>query len=544
MTESPGFLGFPGLPERAGLAASCLSAQRRTQELHALPSADLDVLVVGGGITGVGVALDAASRGLSVALVEAQDLAFGTSRWSSKLIHGGLRYLASGDVAIAYESARERAALMHTIAPHLARPLPFLVPYNAATTRKDRLLVAAGTRTAEALQLAARTHPGTLARPRRVGAAEARSWAPAVRDDVTGGTLFWDGQLEDDARLVVAVARTAAAHGARILTRVRAISLSGDSAQLRDELTGAELSVRAKAVVNATGVWAGELAGTNVDGTPVAPLRPSKGTHIVLRSATLGEPAAAMMMAIPGESSRFVFALPHPDGIVIVGLTDDPVSAVTDVPLPAPAEIDFLLGTLSHWLAKPVTAADVVGSFSGLRPLVAAREEDQTKRTADLSRRHLVARSTSGVVTVVGGKLTTYRRMAEDTVSFLGLTDAPCRTRSLPLVGAAPRGSFGEVDAPGRLIRRYGTEADLVASLAAEDPRLAAPLAPGIRVLGTEVLWALQAEGAMSVEDILERRTRLALVPADAQAAREAVTALVERYGPASVAGLAPIGAS
>ena len=526
------------------LAASYLTAQRRQRHLDQLPSAELDVLVVGGGITGVGVALDAASRGLSVALVEAQDLAFGTSRWSSKLVHGGLRYLASGDVAIAYESARERAALMHTIAPHLARPLPFLVPYDSDTTWKDRLLVAAGTRSAELLQLAARTHPGTLPKPRRVSAAEARSWAPAIRNDVTGGTLFWDGQLEDDSRLVVAVARTAAAHGARILTRVRALSLTGDGAQLRDELTGAELSVTAKAVVNATGVWAGTLAGTQEDGSPVAPLRPSKGTHIVLRSSTLGEPGSALMMAIPGESNRFVFALPHPDGLVIAGLTDDPVSEVTDVPLAEQAEIDFLLGTLSHWLARPVTNEDVVGSYAGLRPLVASREEDQSKRTADLSRRHLVTEATNGVVTVVGGKLTTYRRMAEDTVDLLDLSDVPCHTRSLPLVGAASRSKLAALQAPSRLIRRYGLEADAVAALASENPALIEPLAPGIKVLGAEVLWALRAEGALSVEDVLERRTRLSLVPADALAARAAVIELVDRYGPASVEGLAPAGAA
>ncbi len=528
-------------------AAGYLDPQRRRQELDSLASpssAPLDVLVIGGGITGAGVALDAASRGLRVALVEAQDLAFGTSRWSSKLVHGGLRYLASGDVGIAYESARERAALMRTIAPHLARPLPFLVPYDGETTLRDRATVQAGTRAAEVLRVAARTRPGTLPGARRVGAAEARRWAPAVRPDVTGGMLFWDGQLEDDSRLVVAVARTAAALGARILTRVRAVSVNGDSARLRDELSGAELDVTARAVVNATGVWAGELAGAHPDGSPVAPLRPSKGTHIVLRSSSIGDPGAAMMMAVPGERKHYVFALPHPDGLAIVGLTDDPVSGLVDVPMPEASEVEFLLGTLSHWLARSVGTDEVVGSFAGLRPLVASRAEDQTSRTADLSRRHLVARSTDGVVTVVGGKLTTYRRMAEDTVDLLALTDAACRTRSLPLLGAAPRAELGRLPAPARLVRRYGSEAPAVAALADEDARLAAPLAPGIRVLGAEVVWALRAEGALTIADVLERRTRLSLVPEDAQAALGAVTELFERYGPASMAGLAPAGAA
>jgi glycerol-3-phosphate dehydrogenase len=530
----------------APASAGYLDLQRRRQELESLAtgsSAPLDVLVIGGGITGVGVALDAASRGLSVALVEAHDLAFGTSRWSSKLVHGGLRYLASGDVAIAYESARERGALMHSIAPHLTRALPFLVPYNDTTTLVDRLKVQAGTRAAEVLRMAARTHPGTLPRLRRVGASEARSWVSAVRPDVTGGMLFWDGQLEDDARLVVAVARTAAAYGARILTRVRALSATGDSARLRDELTGEELTVTARAVVNAAGVWASALAGENADGTPVAPLRPSKGTHVVLRASSLGAPASGMMLAVPGEKDHYVFALPHRDGLVIVGLTDDPVAQVDDVPHAEESEIDFLLGTVSYWMGRSVARDEVVGSYAGLRPLVAAHTEDQSARTADLSRRHLVTRGTSGVVTVVGGKLTTYRRMAQDTVDFLGLTDAACHTRTLPLIGAADRAELAKLDTPGRLVRRYGTEATAVAALASEDPALAAPLAPGVGVLGAEVVWALRAEAALTVDDVLERRTRLSLVDEDALAARGAVTELFERYGPESLASLTPAGA-
>jgi glycerol-3-phosphate dehydrogenase len=524
-----------------------LNAQQRQRDLEALaatPAVPLDVLIIGGGITGVGVALDAVSRGLTVALVEAQDLAFGTSRWSSKLVHGGLRYLASGDVGIAYESARERGALMHSIAPHLTRALPFLVPYDETTSLVDRLKVQAGTRAAEVLRIASRTHPGTLPRLRRIGATETRSWVSAVKPDVTGGMLFWDGQLEDDSRLVVAVARTAASLGARILTRVRAVSAAGDSARLRDELTGQELTVKARTVVNAAGVWASALAGENPDGTPVAPLRPSKGTHIVLRAGSLGTPAAGMMLAVPGEKNHYVFAVPHRDGLVIVGLTDDPVSHVDDVPHPAESEIDFLLGTVSYWMGRTIPREEVVGSYAGLRPLVAAHSEDQSARTADLSRRHLVTRGTSGVVTVVGGKLTTYRRMAEDTVDFLGLTDAACHTRSLALLGAADRSELSKLAAPARLVRRYGTEALAVAALAEDDPALAAPVAPGIGVLGAEVVWALRMEGALTVEDVLERRTRLSLVADDAQAALGAITSLFERYGPAPMAGLAPAGAA
>ena len=195
-------------------------------------------------------------------------------------------------------------------------------------------------------------------------------------------------------------------------------------------------------------------------------------------------------------------------------------------------------------MGRTVARDEVVGSFAGLRPLVAAHTEDQSARTADLSRRHLVTRGTSGVVTVVGGKLTTYRRMAQDTVDFLALTDAACRTRSLPLVGAADRAELAKLAVPGRLVRRYGTEAPAVAALATEDPALAAPVAPGVGVLGAEVVWALRAEGALTVDDVLERRTRLSLVTEDAAAARGTVTELFERYGPASMAGLAPAGAA
>jgi glycerol-3-phosphate dehydrogenase len=356
--------------------------------------------------------------------------------------------------------------------------------------------------------------------------------------------LFWDGQLEDDARLVVAVARTAAALGARVLTRVRAVSATGDRAELRDELTGEQLTVRARTVVNAAGVWADTLAGDNPDGTPVAPLRPSKGTHIVLRASSLGFPASGMMLAVPGEKDHYVFAVPHRDGLIIVGLTDDPVARVDDVPHAEVAEIEFLLGTVSYWMGRTIPRGEVVGSFAGLRPLVANHEGDQSARTADLSRRHLVARSTNGVVTVVGGKLTTYRRMAEDAVNFLGLTDTACHTRSLPLVGAAERSELAKLGAPGRLVRRYGTEALTVAALANEDPSLAAPLAPGVGVLGAEVVFALRAEGVLTVADVLERRTRLSFVDEDAASARDAVTDLFERYGPASIDGLAPAGAA
>jgi glycerol-3-phosphate dehydrogenase len=505
-----------------GTSSDRLSGPRRARELAELSSGTVDVLVVGGGVTGVGVALDAATRGLSVALVERHDLAFGTSRWSSKLVHGGLRYLASGDVHLAYESARERAALLGTIAPHLVRPLPFVLPFPSATSHAERLKLLAGARAGEALRVAARTEHGLLPPPRHIGREETLRWVPALRrDGLSGGLLSWDGQLEDDARLVVALARTAASAGARILTRVSAAALRADGATLRDELSGTTVVARARAVVNATGVWADTLE-------PEVRLRPSKGTHVVLRAEAMGHPSAALFAQVPGESNRYVFALPHPDGTLHVGLTDDAIDDRPEVPTPEPSEVAFLLDTLSPLLSRPLTAADVVGGFAGLRPLVAGA--DPSARTADLSRRHLVHRSADGVVTVVGGKLTTYRRMAEDTVDALGLTEAPCRTRAVPLVGADRRDALATVAAPARLIRRYGAEAPVVAALAVEDPELSLPVAGAGGVLGVEFAWGVLAEGALDVEDLLERRTRLGLVPADAEAARPAAERIFARY--------------
>jgi glycerol-3-phosphate dehydrogenase len=480
-----------------------LTRERRARELDALTSTEVDVLVVGGGVTGCGVALDAASRGLSVALVEKSDLAHGTSRWSSKLVHGGLRYLATGDVGLALESARERDILLRRTAPHLVRPLPMLVPLGADVGRRDGLLIDVGHHAADGLRRLAGTPRDALPRPRRVGVTETVRLLPAVRrDGLRGALLNWDGQLEDDARLVVALARTAASYGARILTRVAALDGTG---RVRDELTGGTLKLRARSVVNATGVWAATLA-------PETQLRPSKGVHLVLPAAVLGNPTASLTVRVPGERNRYVFALPHPDGIVHVGLTDDALDGPPpEVPAATEREIRFLLDTLSIGLERDLSRADVVGSFAGVRPLLAGVEG----RTADLSRRHAVVLGDDGVWTVLGGKLTTYRRMAQDVVDRL--TGTPCRTHELPLIGAT---GATDKSVPARLVRRYGSEAGAVADLARHDARLLAPVAPGVPVLGVELLWGVVAEGALTPEDLLERRTRLSLVDAWGSAAR------------------------
>ena len=468
----------------------------------------VDLLVVGLGVTGAGVALDAVSRGLTVLAVDAHDVAFGTSRWSSKLVHGGLRYLAHGQVAVAHESAVERGILMETTAPHLTRALPMLLPLTSAVSFAQAALASAGLRAGDLLRVGARTSVATLPRARRVSREEALRLAPALRrSGLRGGLLGWDGQLEDDARLVTCLARTAAAYGADVRTRARVLSLTGSGGTLRDELTGATHEVHARGVVNATGVWAGSLVDS-------VRLKPSRGTHLVLRSTSLPGLEAALTVPVPGTTSRFVFALPQPDGTAYVGLTDEETDGeVPDEPRPTEPEIDFLLDVVGAALERPLRRTDVVGAFAGLRPLL-----DADGSTADLSRRHAVLTSPSGVVTVVGGKLTTYRRMAQDAVDATGLTAAPCRTRALPLLGAAPRPELARVAAPARLVRRFGTEAPLVLASATRATGLAEAelLAPGpLGVTLAELVFGVSHEGAADVDDLLDRRTRVGLVPAD-----------------------------
>ncbi|MEV4706100.1 glycerol-3-phosphate dehydrogenase/oxidase [Actinoplanes sp. NPDC049316] len=505
--------------------STSLSAARRERELAELAGGStVDLLVVGLGVTGAGVALDAAARGLSVAAVDAGDLAYGTSRWSSKLVHGGLRYLAGGHVGLAFESAAERDVLLRRTAPHLVGALPFVLPLTPFVPGAKAWLARAGFAAGDALRVAAGTPRAALPRSRRISAAEVRRLTPAVRrTGLRGGLLQWDGQLVDDARLVVALARTAAGLGARIVTHCAAKALHGRGATVRDTMTGAHHDIHARAVVNATGVWAGQL-------DPAVRLRPSRGTHLVLRAAALGHPAAALTVPVPGETNRFVFALPQPGGLIYAGLTDEPVDGpVSDVPQPSRAEVGFLLDVLATALEAPVTEADVVGTFAGLRPLLAGR----AGATADLSRRHAVRTSAAGVTTVVGGKLTTYRRMAAEAVdaavTHAGLSAGPCRTARLPLVGAAAPARLARLAVPQRLVARYGAEAPAVHALGAADPALREPVAPGVEVTGAELLFAVLHEGALTEEDLLDRRTRLGLVPADRARAVPAARSALSR---------------
>ena len=415
---------------------SALNAARRTAELTDLADGGpIDLLVIGGGVTGTGIALDAAARGLSVALVEKHDLAFGTSRWSSKLVHGGLRYLATGNVGIARRSAAERGILMTRNAPHLVRAMPQLVPLLSAMGLAERALVRTGFLAGDALRRLAGTPASTLPRSRRIGADRAVQLAPTVRrDGLDGAFLAYDGQLIDDARLVTAIARTAAQHGARILTYVAASAVTGTSARLTDTGTGEGCDVTARAVISAT-------------------------------------------------------------------------------------EIDFLLDTVNTALGSRLSTADVIGSYAGLRPLIDAGEG----RTADISRDHAVIVSDSGVFSVVGGKLTEYRHMAADVldraVAGRGLPAGPCRTRDLPLIGAPGNPGVPEdvpVPLPPSLVARFGAEAAHVVA-AATCSRPTEAVADGIDVTRAEFEYAVTHEGALTAEDILDRRTRIGLVAADRQ---------------------------
>lgn len=502
--------------------SSALNAARRARELDDLADApSIDVLVIGGGITGAGIALDAASRGLRTVLVERHDLAHGTSRWSSKLVHGGLRYLASGQVGIARESAAERHLLMTRIAPHLTRAVAQVVPLYAPGHVSRGAFVGLGYGLGDGLRRAVGTPGSVLGVPGAIGRDETLRLVPAIeREFLRGGVRGWDGQLIDDARLVVAVARTAAGYGASVLTRVDALSATGDSAVLRDRVTGHELTVRARAVVSATGVWAGDI-------DPGVRLRPSRGTHLVVSADRLGGSDASLTVPVAGSSSRFVFTLPARHGRAYIGLTDVPAGGpLPEVPHATEAEIETLLGTVNTVLARPLERSEVLATFAGLRPLLAGDDDGET---SDLSRRHAIIESSSGLLSVVGGKLTTYRRMAEDAVDAViarRVVGRPVasRTRAIPLVGAWPRARLGEIVAPPRFVRRYGAEAPF-----------AAALPPGVGaacgVTAQELEWGVRVEGALSIDDLLDRRTRLGLVAADRERSTDAAAAAFERAG-------------
>ena len=481
----------------------------RAAALERLAGETFDVLVVGGGITGAGVALDAASRGLRTALVERDDFGSGTSSQSSKLVHGGLRYLSQGDYRLVAQALAERQRLLRN-APHLVRPLPFLVPAYGSRARMRAVSSALWL-----YDLAGGFRIGTL--HRRLSAREALDRAPALRaDGLVGAHLYMDAQA-DDARLTLAVARTAVLdHGAVAANHAAVTGLhsggDGRVAGATVEADGRAFGVRATVVVSAAGVWADELRG---DG--VRSIRPAKGVHITLPAELI--PTKVALVLTVASDGRSVFVVPWPGADrVYVGTTDNDYDGPLDRPACTADDVAYLLDALNAALSTAVGPADVVGSWAGLRPLLAGTA---SQRSADLSRRHRVDRSTSGVVTVSGGKLTTYRAMAEDTVDAvqdaLGGRRAKCRTATLPLHGAGNgNGAGGGGD---HLTGRHGTDARVVAAIVAAQPSLAEALVPALPYVRAEAVYAARCEMARSVGDVLARRTRSLILDRDASVA-------------------------
>jgi glycerol-3-phosphate dehydrogenase len=500
------------------------AAFTRDTALARLAEEPVDVLVVGGGITGAGVALDAASRGLRTALVEAHDFASGTSSRSSKLVHGGLRYLQQRDVRLVYEGLAERQVLLHN-APHLVRVLPFLIPHTGSR--------AFGRAMGTALWLYDVTGGLRIGhRHRRVGRDEALALVPTLRADrLVAGFLYYDAWA-DDARLTLAVIRTAVLdHGAIAVNHLPVRGLLKDGggrvvgARVGD---GAEaMEVRARVVVNAGGVWSDEVRALD-EGGPVRSLRPAKGVHVTIPWEKVRNQSAAVL-PVAGDR-RSIFLVPWGDRAYL-GTTDTDYDGPLDDPACTPDDVAYLLDAANAALTQPLTVADVLGTWAGLRPLV---RDAGTRRTADLSRRHRVLRSPSGVVSVVGGKLTTYRRMAADTVDAV-VADLGgghrSQTRRLPLRGAdgtaSPGGEASSSPSPldvppdvlAHLVSRYGSEAPAVAALAAADPTLAQPLVPTLPYLRAEAVHAVRHEMARTLDDVLSRRTRARLLARDRTAA-------------------------
>lgn len=485
----------------------------REAGLSRLADETFDVVIIGGGATGLGAAVDAASRGYRTALIEAGDFASATSSRSTKLVHGGVRYLQQGNVGLVREALLERSTLRRN-APHLVRDLTFVVP---AYRRVDLAFYALGLAAYDAL--AGRTE---FPRSHVVSSADAHALIPGLASGgLRGGVVYHDGQF-DDARLALALARTAVDQGAAVANYVRATRFAYDAAGraagvgVVDAESGAEFIVRGRATINATGIFADVVRALD---DPAAPplLAHSRGSHIVVSSATLG--SAAALLVPKTSDGRVLFGLPWHEH-TIVGTTDVPVHEPIRDPEPNDAEIAYLLATVNGYLEKPLARSDILAVFAGLRPLI----RRGATSTARLSREHLVDVSRSGIVTITGGKWTTYRKMAQDAVDLAarsgGLAASTSQTASLPLHGAQ---SAAQHDEP---LSEYGTDAADVLRLAAVDASLAARLDPRLPYTGAQVVYAVRAEMARTVDDVLARRTRASFL--DADAARAAAPRVAE----------------
>ena len=512
----------------------------RADALRRLGDTHFDVVVVGGGITGVGCALDAASRGLRTALVERDDFASGTSSKSSKLVHGGLRYLQQGDVRLVYEALAERQRLRLN-APHLVKVLPFLIPVLSKDGVMSRKLARAMGSAMWMYDLTGGVRIGKL--HKRISAEESLAHFPTLpADKLLSSYLYYDARA-DDARLCVTVARTAALRFGAVAVNGAGVTglTKDDTGRVRGltvEADGRTIEVTADAVVNATGVWADQVRAFDEPDRPHT-IRPAKGIHITVPWHKVRNDIAAVI-PVPGDK-RSVFVVPWGD-FTFVGTTDTDYDGPVDDPQCTADDVAYLLRALNGAVTTEITESDIVGTWAGLRPLVA--DPEASGRTADLSRRHSVHRSDAGVVTITGGKLTTYREMAADTIDEVleHVLDAGAiervqrhsRTKRLKLHGAdgydevmteadrlSPLG--GEV--VRHLADRYGADARTVLAIAESDPALAEALVPGLPYLRAEAVFGVRYEMARTVDDVLSRRTRARLLGRDDSAHAAAATA-------------------
>ncbi len=508
--EEPCVMGSLGT-----MTTAALGPRYRNETLVSVQGADVDVVIVGGGITGVGCALDAASRGLSVVLIEQRDLSSGTSSRSSKLFHGGLRYLEQFEFGLVREALHERELIRQHLAPHLVWPIPFVYPLRHRIW--ERAYVGAGVTLYDGLaKLGGSTLPHQLHLSRR----ELIRRFPGIRKEAfVGGIRYFDAGT-DDARYTIAVARTAANLGARILTSARVTrflreggTVVGVGATCLE--TGAEFEVSAKVVVNATGVWTDETE--SLAGDLRTDVTASKGIHIVVPRSVI----ASQVGFITKTPTSVLFLIPFGD-FWIIGTTDTPWALGLAHPAASRTDIDYVLGQANLVVERTITHEDIVGVYAGLRPLVTGDAES----TAKLSREHSITLPAPGLVTIAGGKYTTYRVMAQDTIDrafeAIDLDIPATRTEEVRLVGAEGYRSlkssaadvaerYGvEVDEVHRLLSRYGSETTDVLDLAASDPRLAERIPSG-RYLGAEVKFAVEREAALHLDDVLTRRTRLSI---------------------------------
>jgi glycerol-3-phosphate dehydrogenase len=534
--------------------AKALDADQRADALEQLGSGQLDVLVVGGGIVGVGAALDAVTRGLKVGLVEQRDLASGTSSRSSKLVHGGLRYLEMLDFALVKEALEERGLLLTRLAPHLVRPVPFLYPLEHAW---ERPYVGAGVALYDGMAMTGKYDMG-VPKHKHVFRKQLARMAPDIRtDDLHGAIRYYDCQV-DDARLVMTIARTAANNGAHVATRTKVTGFlrSGEGegtrvvgVSARDLEGQRDLEIRAKVVINAAGVWTDEVQDL-VGGRAHLDVDASKGIHVVVPRDRIRSECGF----ITKTEKSVLFVIPWGQ-FWIIGTTDTSWDLDLAHPAASKADIDYLLGHVNTLLKDPLDHRDVVGVYAGLRPLlkaVAKQGEGNGAETTKLSREHTVANPVPGLVLVAGGKLTTYRVMAKDAVDHAlrhssgdsGATPASITDR-VPLMGAwgyeartnqrvaLSRSSGLDIGVVDHLLGRYGGLVDEVLALIHRRPELGEPLPGAEHYLRAEVLYAVTHEGARHLDDVLARRTRVSIETFDrgVAAARPAAELMAEALG-------------